>query len=79
LNRPEKEKAPQIQSDGIALDTRNGYFYYHALTGHTLYRIKTRYLTDKKLSKSEISARIETVTKTPATKACWRRRMVRFT
>jgi sugar lactone lactonase YvrE len=61
-----KKSPPQIASDGIALDTKNGYLYYHALTGHTLYRIKTSYLTDEKLSKSELEAKVETVTQTPA-------------
>jgi hypothetical protein len=40
----QEKTPPQIASDGIALDTKNGYLYYHALTGHTLYRIKTSYL-----------------------------------
>src|SRR5436309_13796913 len=41
----QKKSPPEIASDGIALDAKNGYLYYHALTGHTLYRIKTSYLT----------------------------------
>jgi sugar lactone lactonase YvrE len=57
---------PQIASDGVAVDARNGYLYYHALTGHTLYRIKTSYLTDEKLSKSDLEAKVETVAQTPA-------------
>jgi sugar lactone lactonase YvrE len=57
---------PQIASDGIALDTRNGYLYYHALTGHALYRIKTSYLTNQNLSKSDFESKVETVTQTPA-------------
>ncbi len=43
----ETKKPPQIASDGIALDSKNGYLYYHALTGHTLYRIKTSALLDE--------------------------------
>jgi sugar lactone lactonase YvrE len=62
----EKKKPVQIQSDGIAFDGKNGYLYYHALTGHTLYRIKTEFLTNEKLSKSELAAKVETVAKTPA-------------
>lgn len=62
----QKKTPPQIASDGIALDTRNGYLYYHALTGHTLYRIKTTYLTDEKLSRSDLESKVETVAQTPA-------------
>jgi sugar lactone lactonase YvrE len=62
----QKKSPPQIASDGIALDTRNGYLYYHALTGHTLYRIKTSYLTDEKLSKRDLPSKVKTVTQTPA-------------
>ena len=57
---------PQIASDGIALDTNNGYLYYHALTGHTLYRIKTSYLIDEHLSKSDLESKVENVGQTPA-------------
>ena len=34
----ENGQPPQIHSDGIAFDGLNGLLYYHALTGHTLYR-----------------------------------------
>ena len=47
----QKKTPPQIASDGIALDAKNGYLYYHALTGHTLHRIKTSFLRDEKLGK----------------------------
>ncbi len=60
------QKPPQVGSDGIALDAKNGYLYYHALTGHTLYRIKTSYLTDKNLSKNDLESKVETVAQTPA-------------
>src|SRR5437588_5034045 len=62
----QKKSPPQIASDGIALDIKNGYLYYHALTGHTLYRIKTSYLTDNHLSKSDLESKVETVAQTPA-------------
>lgn len=62
----QKKSPPQIASDGIALDTKNGYLYYHALTGHTLYRIKTSYLTDANLSKSDLESKVENVAQTPA-------------
>src|SRR6185295_8623505 len=57
---------PQIASDGIALDAKNGYLYYHALTAHTLYRIKTSFLRDEKLSKAELESKVENVGQTSA-------------
>jgi len=60
------QQPPQVGSDGSALDAKNGYLYYHALTGHTLYRIKTSYLTDKNLSKNDLESKVETVAQTPA-------------
>lgn len=61
----ENGKPPQINSDGIALDRLNGYLYFHALTGHTLYRIKTADLRNRRLTKSQLSAKVETVAETP--------------
>jgi sugar lactone lactonase YvrE len=60
----ETKKPPQIASDGIALDPKNGYLYYHALTGRTLYRIRTAALLDEKLSKSDLESKVETVAQT---------------
>ncbi len=57
---------PQIASDGIALDLTNGYLYYHALTAHSLYRIKTSFLTDENLSAIELGSKVESVAQTPA-------------
>ncbi len=62
----QKKTPPQIASDGIALDSKNGYLFYHALTGHTLYRIKTSFLTDEKLGKRELESKVENVGQTPA-------------
>ncbi len=62
----QKKMPPQIASDGIALDTKNGYLYYHALTGHSLYRIKTSSLTDETLGKRELESKVENVGQTPA-------------
>ncbi len=61
-----KKTPPQIASDGIALDAKNGYLYYHALTGHTLYRIKTDFLRDESLGKRELESKVENVGQTPA-------------
>src|SRR5947207_2505438 len=62
----QKKAPPQIASDGIALDEKNGYLYYHALTAHTLYRIKTSFLTDEKIAEKELESKIENVGQTPA-------------
>lgn len=62
----EDGKPARIHSDGIALDGLNGLLYYHALTGHTLYRIKTTDLQNTRLTTSQLSAKVETVMETPA-------------
>jgi sugar lactone lactonase YvrE len=62
----QKNAPPQIASDGIALDTKDGYLYYHALTAHTLYRIKTTFLTDEQLSEKDLESKVENVGQTPA-------------
>jgi len=62
----QKKTPPQINSDGIALDLKNDYLYYHALTGHTLYRIKGQYLRDPSLSRRDLESRVEKVAQTPA-------------
>ena len=61
----ENGKPPQIHSDGIALDALKGLLYYHALTADTLYRIKTSNLQDARLSKAQLSAKVERVIETP--------------
>jgi sugar lactone lactonase YvrE len=62
----ENGQPPQIHSDGIALDELYGLLYYHALTARTLYRVKTADLQNTRLSKSQLAARVERVTETPA-------------
>lgn len=57
---------PQIASDGIALVPADGYLYYHALTAHTLYRIRTADLLDEKLSEKDLESKVENVGDTPA-------------
>ncbi len=49
----------RFNSDGIALDSRGQYLYYHALTGRTLYRIGTQYLKDFTLNESQVAAGVE--------------------
>ena len=45
---------PSIDSDGIALSPDRDYLYYHALTGRTLYRIRTQYLLDESLPAAQL-------------------------
>ncbi|BDV41469.1 hypothetical protein GURASL_03920 [Geotalea uraniireducens] len=59
-------QVPQINADGIALDPAGEYLYYHALTARTLYRIKTVYLRDPKLSPTELAKHVERLTETGA-------------
>lgn len=63
--RDQHGQPPKINSDGIAL-TSDGYLYYHALTAHTLYRIKSDYLKDAKLKSHDLEAHIENMGQTPA-------------
>lgn len=50
-----KKHDGKINSDGIALDKKNGILYFHALTGKTLYGIPTSQLIDRKVDDSRIS------------------------
>lgn len=61
----ENGKPPQINSDGIALDQMQGWLYFHALTGHALSRIRTADLRNPRLTKSQLSAKVERVAETP--------------
>jgi len=54
----------KIHSDGLALDPNGDYLYYQALTGRSLYRIKTAWLQDSSLSEQELGNRVEFVAKT---------------
>uniref|UniRef100_C6E3B9 Major royal jelly protein n=1 Tax=Geobacter sp. (strain M21) TaxID=443144 RepID=C6E3B9_GEOSM len=62
-------KPPRIHSDGIELDRKNGYLYYHALTGYHLYRVPTSALAaaffDPRLE-AALEAKVEDLGKTPA-------------
>ena len=62
----ENGKPPQINSDGIALDHHNGYLYYHALAARILHRLKTDDLCNRRLTKSQLSAKVENLIETPA-------------
>lgn len=56
-----------VHSDGIALSPDNKYLYYIALTGHTLYRIKSEYLLNTELSEDKLANEVEKVQTIPAT------------
>ncbi len=62
---PKTGKAPAFKADGIALDEEAGWLYYHPLAGVTLYRIKTSFLRDAKLSAEELAAKVEKLGTTP--------------
>ncbi len=64
--RDEKGRVPQIHADGIAIDAAGEYLYYHALTGRTLYRIKTSALKDPNLSEKQLAVHVERVAETGA-------------
>jgi sugar lactone lactonase YvrE len=62
---PKTGKAPAFHADGIALDKAGGWLYYHALTGATLYRIKTEDLRNESLTDDQLGAKVEKLATTP--------------
>jgi sugar lactone lactonase YvrE len=62
-----KGQVPQIHSDGLALSPDASYLYWQALTGRTLYRIRTEVLRDRSLSESQVAAAVEKVGTTVVT------------
>jgi sugar lactone lactonase YvrE len=59
-------KVPQINVDGVAIDSAGGYLYYHALTARTLYRIGTSYLKDPGLTEAKLADHVERLAETGA-------------
>jgi len=59
-------KPGQFKADGIALSTDNQYLYYRALSGHSLYRIKTAVLRNPALSAAQVNAAPEKLADAPA-------------
>ncbi len=55
--------AQKVHSDGIALDENDGWLYYQALTGHTMYRIPTKALReahrDAKFEREELGKKVK--------------------
>lgn len=63
------EKPPRIHSDGIALNQKEGYLYYHALTGYHLYRVPTQALVaafQNPQEEASLERKVEDLGKTPA-------------
>jgi sugar lactone lactonase YvrE len=60
-------ETPQINADGIALSNDGEYLYYHALTGKTLYRIRTELLRDQSESPDALNQGVEKVAETVVT------------
>ncbi|UDQ98257.1 L-dopachrome tautomerase-related protein [Lentisphaerota bacterium WC36G] len=56
-----------VDSDGIGLTNDKKYLYFIALTSHSLYRIKTQFLRDEKISNQTLEKKVEFVAKVPAT------------
>jgi sugar lactone lactonase YvrE len=59
-------QVPQVHADGLALDAKGEYLYYHALTAISLYRIKTRYLLDPNLTEQQLGVKVESLGTTGA-------------
>lgn len=59
-------KPGAFKADGIALSTDNQYLYYRALSGHSLYRIKTAVLRNAALSEAQVQAAVEKLSDAPA-------------
>jgi sugar lactone lactonase YvrE len=64
-------KPPQIAADSIALSHGGEYLYYKALTGKTLYRVKTSALRDAGASHEVVGAAVERVAETFPTDGFW--------
>lgn len=56
----------KVDVDGIALDSAEGYLYYQALRGRSLYRIETRWLQDETLNDRELGQKVEFLAETGA-------------
>ncbi len=63
-------KPPQFNSDGIGLSSNSEYLYYQALTGATVYRVKTSVLRENGASGDAGSA-VEQVAKTFPADGLW--------
>ena len=57
-------RKPEVHADGIALDPRGEWLYWHALTGKTLWRARTAELRDASLSDAALERKVEKVVET---------------
>ena len=57
-------RKPEVHADGIALDPRGEWLYWHALTGKTLWRARTADLRDASLSDTALEQKVEKVVET---------------
>jgi sugar lactone lactonase YvrE len=48
-----------VHADGIALDQEGNWLYYQALTGRSLYRVRTAALQDEVLTREELESQVE--------------------
>ncbi len=55
---------PDVHCDGIALDPKEEYLYYQALTGKNLYRIGTQHLKDITMTPEQLASHVELVAET---------------
>ena len=62
---PKTGKAPAFHADGIALDRENGWLYFHALTAHRMYRIRTAALRDATHDEDWLARQVEKLADTP--------------
>ena len=62
---PKTGKAPAFHSDGIAYDQPGGWLYFHALTAHTMWRVRAEVLRDESLDSAQVGAKLENLGKTP--------------
>jgi sugar lactone lactonase YvrE len=62
---PKTNTAPAFHADGIAFDKDDGWVYYHALTGTTMYRIRTEHLRDELLTATQLGQKVEKLATTP--------------
>jgi sugar lactone lactonase YvrE len=64
---PKTGRPPAIHSDGIALDSKRAWLYFHALNSKSLYRVKTKYLLDPSLPADQLKDNVEKAATTPET------------
>ena len=67
----ENGKPPQFKADSIALSRDGQYLYYKAITGNTLYRIKTEILRNSAASSGEVAAGVEKAASVFPTDGLW--------